>query len=51
MTTPRNESEKAHVIIEESGSGGVQIGKIDGPVIRRGHDDDDGEEGDEDDLD
>jgi hypothetical protein len=38
------------VIIEESGSGGVHIGKVDGRVIRRDRDDDD-EEDDEDDDD
>jgi hypothetical protein len=39
------------VIIEESGSGGVHIGKVDGRVIRRDRDDDDDEEDDEDDHD
>ena len=39
------------VIIEESGSGGVHIGKVDGRVIRRDRDDDDDEEDDEDDDD
>ena len=38
---PRGESENDDVIIEKSGSGGVQIGKIDGRVIRRGRDEDD----------